>query len=221
MKVLFIGNSHTYYNSMPQIFSDLFKATGKKIHVTMLCEGGTGLIYHCKRKDTRFNIKHGDYDCVVLQDKATNFNEEEFFQGGVEIRDKYLSQTNSKPVLYMVWARRDEIDNQERISAANERLAKEINAKVAPAGEVWHKILRDNPDMKLYREDGCHAHPLGSYLAAVTLFYTISGRKRPIKILPDDEPNSRLGIDIDTCKLIHREACNICRTFEARENERF
>lgn len=205
---------------MPQMFSDLFSSTGKKIHVTMLCEGGVGLIYHSKRKDTRFNIKHGDYDYVVLQDKATNFNEEEFFEGGVTISEKYLSQTNSKPILYMVWARREEVQNQVKLTAAYQKLAKEINAKVAPAGEVWHKILRENPDMPLYRDDGNHAQPLGSYLAAVTLFYTISGRKRPIKILEGNEPNLRLGIDIDTCKLIHKEACNMCRTFEARENER-
>jgi len=213
MKILFIGNSHTYYNSMPKIVMDIFAQTGKNIHATMLCEGGKGLIYHCNRKDTRFNIKHGNYDYVVLQDKATDFNEEEFLEGGRTIQDKYLSQTTSKPILYMIWARQAEPENQARITEAHKILASEIGAKIAPAGEVWHKILREHPDIALYREDGNHATPLGSYLAAVVLFYTISGRRRPIKLNENGEPNTRLGIDIDLCRLIHKEACEMCKAF--------
>ena len=44
MKILFIGNSHTYYNEMPQMVKELFEYTGVKTHVTMSTEGGKGLI---------------------------------------------------------------------------------------------------------------------------------------------------------------------------------
>ena len=37
MKVLFLGNSHTYFNDMPQIFANLCKARGKKA-ITLTCK---------------------------------------------------------------------------------------------------------------------------------------------------------------------------------------
>lgn len=46
MKLLFIGNSHTYYNSMPEIVKRLLEATGQKTHVTMLTESGKNLLHH-------------------------------------------------------------------------------------------------------------------------------------------------------------------------------
>ena len=35
-KVLFIGNSHTYFNDMPQMVKELANAAGEELHVTML-----------------------------------------------------------------------------------------------------------------------------------------------------------------------------------------
>ena len=35
MKVLFLGNSHTFYNDMPQIFADICKERGKDVEVAM------------------------------------------------------------------------------------------------------------------------------------------------------------------------------------------
>ena len=42
MKLLFIGNSHSYYNSLPETVYRLLEATGMKPHVTALAEGGKG-----------------------------------------------------------------------------------------------------------------------------------------------------------------------------------
>lgn len=46
MKLLFIGNSHTYYNAMPDMVRKLFEATGQRTHITMIAEGGKSLSYH-------------------------------------------------------------------------------------------------------------------------------------------------------------------------------
>ena len=40
IKILFIGNSHTYYNDMPAIAKDIFAAAGLDAEVTMLTQGG-------------------------------------------------------------------------------------------------------------------------------------------------------------------------------------
>ena len=217
MKILFIGNSHTYYNSMPQMVKELLEYSGIKTHVTMSTEGGKGLIYHCDRQDVNFNIRYGEYDVVVLQDKATNFNADDFKEGGRILMRNSLGESPARRVLYMIWARRMEKEKQQYITDAYTELGNEIGAAVAPAGEVWHKILRESPEMEelLYRPDGNHATPLGSYLAATTLFYTITGRKRPIVLKEGAEPAARLQIDLETARRIHKEACAMVQKFRA------
>jgi hypothetical protein len=217
MKILFIGNSHTYYNDLPQIVKELLEYTGIKTHVTMSTEGGKGLIYHCNREDVNFNIRHGDYDVVVLQDKATHFNADDFKQGGHILVKNSLGKSSAHRVLYMIWAHRMEKERQEYITNAYRELGQEINATVAPAGEVWHKILRQSPEMEnmLYHPDGNHATPLGSYLAATTLFYAITGRQRPIVLKDGAQPSTRLNIGAETARRIHKEACAMAKKFRA------
>lgn len=36
MRILFIGNSHTYFNDMPYQFAELVRAAGKEVEITML-----------------------------------------------------------------------------------------------------------------------------------------------------------------------------------------
>ena len=36
MRILFIGNSHTYFNDMPHLCAELLRAAGKDVEVTML-----------------------------------------------------------------------------------------------------------------------------------------------------------------------------------------
>ncbi len=217
MKILFIGNSHTYYNDLPRMVKELMEYTGVRTHVTMSTEGGKGLIYHCDRKDVNFNIRYGDYDVVVLQDKATNFNPDDFKEGGRALMQNSLGACPARRVLYMIWARRMEKEKQAIITKGYCELGEEIGATVAPAGEVWHKILRQSPDWeeRLYRPDGNHATPLGSYLAATTLFYAITGRCRPIVLKEGAQPSTRLDIDLDTARRIHKEACAMAKTYRA------
>lgn len=46
---------------------------GRRVEPVMQTEGGKGILYHCERKDILFNVRHGDYDVIVMQDKASNF----------------------------------------------------------------------------------------------------------------------------------------------------
>ena len=93
------------------------------------------------------------------------------------------------------------------LTAANVELAKYMNGRVAPAGEIWQAVLRRRPAPELYREDGNHATPTGSYLAAASIFYAVTERQRALRINEGDEPHTRLGIDEKTASAIHSIAC--------------
>ena len=69
------------------------------------------------------------------------------------------------------------------------------------------------PPAALYRDDGNHATPLGSYAAAVTVFYTVTGRKRVLNVQELQDPGVAAGIPAEMCQRIHTEACRTARLY--------
>lgn len=215
IKLLFIGNSHTYKNYVPGIVKDLFASVGVDVHATALVEGGKCLGFHADRRETGFNILWGDYDYIILQGRGSEFDPEAYLEGGRKLYEKYISKTTAKPILYMVWSDKGQWEPQPVREATHRAFAEEIGADVAPAGSVWQEILRRRPAPELYQEDHNHANPIGSYIAACTIFYAITGKTRAISLTEGGEPHTRLGIDPALAAAIQSSACRITRTFNA------
>lgn len=173
MKVLFIGNSHTYFNDMPGLFKKECAARGVDAHVTMLTKGGMGLDYHAREEQTRFNILYGGYDFVVLQHTAHPMGEPEAMKQGAETLAAWCREAGSRVVLYQTWAMKGDEGYQAHMSGVYFELGKSLNAAVAPVGDVWQKTRIEQPDLNLYYTDGQHASPDGSALAARVICETI------------------------------------------------
>ena len=85
LRLLFIGNSHTYYNDMPLMAAKKARAAGYDCEVTMIAHGGWFLAQHVAEPDVRFDILFGNYDYVILQEHAHPFGPEEKFFEAAEI----------------------------------------------------------------------------------------------------------------------------------------
>lgn len=72
LRILFIGNSHTYFNDMPEMVAERFRKTKYDCEVTMIAHGGWFLEQHVNEPDVRFNILYGHYDYVVLQEPCAS-----------------------------------------------------------------------------------------------------------------------------------------------------
>ena len=212
MKLLLIGNSHTYYNAMPQILQDLFAAVGQKVHVTMLAVGGKNLAFHAASHNAVFNIRFGDYDAVIAQDKATGF-EAGGFRDAAKLLKDMADNAGSAFYLYMPWAGRDNRTQQGDMTEIYQRFCRANGCCFAPVGEVFGRLLLSKPAELLYREDGNHATPFGSYVAAATIFYTVTGRKRILKVEEIEDPGVKMGFPAELCQLVHTEACRTMRLF--------
>ena len=72
MRVLFIGNSHTYFNDMPHTFAGMVQSlTGARPEVTMLAYSDRDLAWHREEYfAVRFALLYGNYDYCVLQQQA-------------------------------------------------------------------------------------------------------------------------------------------------------
>lgn len=205
MNLLLIGNSHTYYNAMPATLAELLRATGEKARVTMLAQGGKDLLYHAASQNAAFNIRYGQYDTVILQDRVSGFDESAFRQGAAALTEM-AREAGSAVLLYLPFSGRNDPAGQEKLTATYLAFCRERHVDVAPVGEAFAHLLRSVPPEKLYREDGQHATPYGSYIAALTLFYALTGRRRALSPDKFDDPGIALGFKPDECRTAHEEA---------------
>lgn len=213
MKLLFIGNSHTFYNAMPQTVQELFAGVGQKVHITMLAAAGKGLSYHATSQNAAFNVRYGGYDFVIAQEKVSGFDPLAFRDSAKILKDMSES-AGAAFYLYMPWTARDDRAGQRDMTDGYQRFCRENGCFFAPAGEVFSKLLaQPQAADKLYREDGKHAALFGSYVAALTVFYTVTGRKRIIKVTDIEDPGVKMGFPPELCQLAHTEACRTMRLF--------
>ena len=173
LSILFIGNSHTYMNDLPLLVKRLAEDAGLSCRVTMLAHGGWHLADHLGEPEARFNVAFGGHDYVVLQEHAHPFGPEERTLASVKVLCRLIRAAGSVPVLFSCWARKAEPDAQEGMDLAHERIAAEAGAILAPVGRAWGERLRSDPGTDLYAEDGEHASPAGSRLAAAVLWEAI------------------------------------------------
>ena len=171
MKILFIGNSHTFVHYVPLRVKYFLKEHGLDPDVTMLTIPAVGLDYHLQLSQTYFNLMYGDYDALILQHNAHPFpGKQSLIESGRKMAD--LVPEKTRIYLYMTWSEKNNREGQILMTEAYRELGSAIDASVCPVGEWWWKIKDNYPD-ELYFEDGEHASVFGSSLAAAVIATTI------------------------------------------------
>ena len=111
----------------------------------MIAHGGWFLEQHVQEPDVRFNSLYGHYDYVVLQEHSHPFGPEEKLFDAVRQLNTWIREANAKPLVYMTWAKKDEPDQQARMTKAFRQAAEEANALLAPVGELWWEYRKNHP----------------------------------------------------------------------------
>ncbi len=173
LNLLFLGNSHTFYNDMPQLVKRRAIDLDYDCHVTMLAHPGWFLIQHTQDPEARFNILYGGYDYIILQEHAHPFGPEEDFIRATRTLNTWIREAGAVPIIYEIWAKKDEPKLQPHMNEVHKRVAKEIDALIAPVGEEWWEYMRSWPDLELYDADGAHASRAGSDFAAKMIWEEI------------------------------------------------
>ena len=186
LKILFIGNSHTYYNDMPLLVKKRFDELGFDCHVTMLAHPGWFLSQHVEDSEAKFNIMFGGYDYVVLQEHAHPFGPEEKFFDAVRSLTAWIKEVGSTPVIYLTWAQKNEPETQQRMTEAHKAIAEETGSLLAHVGDQWWSYMLSRPELEMYADDGAHASPAGSDFAAkmieAEIYRDLSHKKRNNRI---------------------------------------
>ncbi|NOT07036.1 MAG: hypothetical protein HOP28_02410 [Gemmatimonadales bacterium] len=170
-RILFIGNSLTYYNDLPDMVKALADSAGiTGVQAAQVAQPDYALEDHYADGRAVSAIQAGGWHYVALQQgpSSTTANRANLRQWAATFA-QIIRSKGGTPAMFQVWP---QIQNFSTFDAANEsyRLAAEdIDGLLFPAGKAWQAALRRDPSIQLYY-DGLHASVIGSYLAALTIF---------------------------------------------------
>jgi len=175
-RILFIGNSYTSVNSLPNLLAGLAASAKppRRLEVAQMTPGGCTLEKHWTATDARKAIAAGPWNYVVLQEQSLMpIMDPQRMHKYARLLDADIRKAGAKTVFYMTWARRNTPETQDALTEAYAGIARELGAQAAPVGVAWRNALKADPKLVLHRSDGSHPTPAGSYLAACVFYATL------------------------------------------------
>ena len=197
-KVLFLGNSYTSVNNLPQLVHDAALSAGDTLVFDSNAPGGYQLIDHSIDVNSQNKIMSGGWDYVVIQGQSQEpiTYSSQFNNGGAALYN-LVKQYNACAVTmpYMTWGRKNgDASNCASFpvmctykgmdTTIRDRyldLTEFINGEVSPVSVVWNYLRQNHPGIELYQADESHPSAAGSY-AAACCFYTMIFKKDPTLI---------------------------------------
>jgi hypothetical protein len=201
-RALFLGNSYTAYNNLPQLVADAAASAGDVLLFGSNTPGGFTLQGHSTNATSQALIATGTWDYVVLQEQsqAPSFPlsqvEAQVFPFAALLDDQiHVANPCAETVFFMTWGRKNgDASNcatwppvctyagMDSLLNLRYRMMAEANdAILSPVGAVWRYIRTHYPTLELYQTDESHPSAAGSYAAACS-FYAALFRKDPTAI---------------------------------------
>jgi hypothetical protein len=176
-RVLFVGNSLTYFNSLPDVVTRLAHDAGDSDFVAaMVAMPGYSLADHLDEGSAQRELMTKRWTHVVMQQGPSSLPEgAEELRRSTERFAPLVRQAGAEPVLYMVWPERTRPSAFDAVRRHYRDAAAAVDGIFAPAGDAWTLALAADSTLPLYGTDGFHPSPVGTWLAAVVLLARVRG----------------------------------------------
>ena len=204
LRVLFLGNSYTYYNNLPGLVEGMSRAAGgRRIEARAVSRGGATLEQLYTETDALAVLRGARWDVVVLQEQSSLglnqwngdavVNLPDSFFTWARIWDEEIRRQGARTAFLNTWARRGRGELQLYLDWAYATIAKELGAALIPAGTAFQNVT----GVELFQSDGSHPSAAGSYAAACVAVAVLSGggcAEAPARIdgVPVDNATGRL-----------------------------
>lgn len=198
LKVLFIGNSFTNYNTMVKCFEYIAEAQGIRVSVVKVAYGSAYLYNFIEGKDGKYlsyvdeATRNTKFDVVFLQEQSnlTITEPSRFYYACRKLKD-YFDKIGTTCILYQTWGYPRGYDTlinygpttelmANRIGAAYEAIADELGVSISHAGTsmcYMYQKYKEQDETLLYASlTNNHPSAIGTYLVALTHFATLYGR---------------------------------------------
>lgn len=192
-RVLFVGNSYTFVNDLPQILSKFSQCKGHPILYEQFTTGGATFQTHWANSALKQRIEQGGFDYMILQGQSQEcaFPPSQF-QTQVRPYAKSLdslfkAHNQGKVIFFMTWGYRygDAINCEfyppfcsyesmsQELYTNYRQMALDFGSIVAPVGAAWRYSIEQDSTVVLHSSDNSHPSALGSYLASCVLYSTL------------------------------------------------
>lgn len=190
IRILFVGNSFTFYNDMPHMLHELAAEDpgAPPVFAVARVRGSWSLEGATDDKGLVSLVDEIDWDAVVLQERSWYLAEsqdwwmDETYPSADDLRRK-IEAGGDPGFLFETWAYRDGIAKrdsydwmQSRLEEGYKRLGARLGMDVVPVGNAWYGARKLRPGLDLYDGDGRHPNRAGSYLAACVFYAELTGR---------------------------------------------
>ena len=203
-RILFIGNSYTGVNKLPDVFVEVVKSSGRPAPVVKSSTpGGRTLKQHLAIAGSMKLVDDGGWDVVVLQGQSQEpaiaetdeTVRKEFLESSAELCKRVRAKSpKAKIYFYETWARHadywkaakkgpdvgaDPKEMQTRLRKWYGVVAKDNGATFVPCGDAWELNYASSAPVRLHTSDHSHPEFVGTYLNALIFFGKIYDVKAP------------------------------------------
>ncbi len=177
-KILFVGNSLTYYNNLPKILELVAKEYGVDIKTESLCYPNYALIDHLEDGLLQQYLVKNQYDYVIIQQgpSSQEKGKKMLLRDGAVIKSLCEKQ-KSQLGYFMVWPSKQYYFTFDKVIENHQLAAKSTKSLLFPVGLVWKEYNELKRKESLYGPDGFHPSSAGSFLAALVIFHQIEPKK--------------------------------------------
>ncbi len=190
-KILFVGNSHMFYNDLSGTFVRIADAFGHRSDVYELSKGYYTLKRYANPEDelgALFDktVTGKKWDFVVLQESTgivLSASVDEDMYPYARTLDEKVKSAGGQTAFLMTWAPKNGIkdgfkkqsrEQLQSVLAENYmEISGELDDLVIPAGIGFMRCMEQYPEIELWDADGQHPSPAGTYLAACTAYAVV------------------------------------------------
>lgn len=195
-KVLFVGNSFTYYNDgLHMHYGNLLRAAGlyqaQRSNLRMMTFSGSGLWEH--EAALQSALTNDPWQAVIMHDYSNGpITRWDRFAAATDALSRIARDHSAEPILFMTWAYADQPEMTLALAEAYVRRGQELGTRVIPVGLAFAAATRELADMSVdlyspdietfengqpvFKETVKHPSLAGTYLAACTVFTVLTGR---------------------------------------------
>jgi len=165
--ILFVGNSLTYTNNLPELVVEAAELKGIVLKTEMLALPNYAIIDHWSDGEVQNLISNKKYDFVIIQQgpSSQKAGRRMLIEDGQKY-DSLCALHDVKLCYFMVWPALPNFQTFDAVIKNYTDAARINNALIIPVGEVWKAYFERTHDVQYYASDGFHPSLKGSQIAA-------------------------------------------------------
>ena len=210
-KILFVGNSLTYYNHLPGLLREIAVQDGVQLTYSHFLLPDYSLEDHWKDKKVQQEIASGNYDVVLVQQGPSALPESQkllvrFTRAFSELTKRH----HATLALFMVWPSKARYADFDKVITSYSKAASQTNSLLCPAGIAWQRAWRMDSSLALYGPDEFHPSLAGSVLSALAIYGSL-WKKSNFDFIKEDAMSWQDQVDTPTFQTLKKAAIEAIR----------